>query len=97
MFAVLGEKVPSGQYEDILRDGQVLCRLANKLTAGAVKKIQERGTNFQLMENVQRFQAAIKKYGVPEEEIFQTADLFERRNIPQVTLCLYSLARIVSP
>lgn len=43
-----------------------------------------------------RFQAAIKKYGVPETEIFQTADLFERRNIPQVTLCLYSLARIVS-
>lgn len=42
-----------------------------------------------------RFQAAIKKYGVPEEEIFQTADLFERRNIPQVTLCLYSLGRIV--
>lgn len=45
---------------------------------------------------IYRFQAAIKKYGVPEEEIFQTADLFERRNIPQVTLCLYSLARIVS-
>lgn len=43
-----------------------------------------------------RFQAAVKKYGVPEEEIFQTADLFERRNIPQVTLCLYSLGRIVS-
>jgi len=94
VFDVLGEKVPSGQYEDILRDGQVLCRLANKLTPGSVKKIQERGTNFQLMENVQRFQAAIKKYGVPEEEIFQTADLFERRNIAQVTLCLYSLGRI---
>lgn len=61
-----------------------------------MKKIQERGTNFQLMENIQRFQAAIKKYGVPEEEIFQTADLFERRNIAQVTLCLYSLGRIVS-
>lgn len=41
-----------------------------------------------------RFQAAIKKYGVPEEEIFQTADLFERRNIPQVTVCLYSLGRL---
>ncbi|KAK9506787.1 hypothetical protein O3M35_008659 [Rhynocoris fuscipes] len=46
------------------------------------------------MENIQRFQAAIKKYGVPEEEIFQTADLFERRNIPQVTLCIYSLSRM---
>ena len=33
---------------------------------------------------------------MPEEEIFQTADLFERRNIVQVTLCLYSLGRIVS-
>lgn len=43
-----------------------------------------------------RFQEAIKKYGVPQEEIFQTADLFERRNIPQVTLCLYALGRIVS-
>lgn len=43
-----------------------------------------------------RFQAAIKKYGVPEEEIFQTADLFERRNINQVALCLFSLGRIVS-
>ena len=43
-----------------------------------------------------RFQAAIRKYGVPDEEIFQTADLFERRNISQVTLCIFALARIVS-
>lgn len=54
IFAVLGEKVPAGEYEDILKDGVVLCKLANKLTPGAIKKIQERGTNFQLMENVQR-------------------------------------------
>lgn len=54
IFAVLGEPVPNGAYEDILRDGVVLCKLANKLAPGSVKKIQERGTNFQLMENVQR-------------------------------------------
>lgn len=41
-----------------------------------------------------RFQAFLKKYGLPEEEIFQTADLFERRNIPQVTLSLYALGRL---
>ena len=35
--------------------------------------------------------AAIKKYGVPDEEVFQTPDLFEGRNIAQVTLTLYSL------
>ncbi|CAG9785720.1 unnamed protein product [Diatraea saccharalis] len=92
--AVIGEPVATVPYEDYLKDGIVLCKLINKLSPGSVKKIQERGTNFQLMENIQRFQAAIKKYGVPEEEIFQTADLFERRNIPQVTLCLYALGRI---
>jgi transgelin len=36
----------------------------------------------------------MKKYGLPESEIFQTADLFERRNIAQVTLSLYALGRI---
>lgn len=96
IFNVIGEKCPSGEYEDILKDGVVLCKLANKMTPGSVKKIQERGTPFQLMENVQRFQAFMKKWGVPEEEIFQTADLFERRNVPQVTLSLYCLARLVS-
>ncbi|CAG7833266.1 unnamed protein product [Allacma fusca] len=91
---VLGEPLPPGQIEDILRDGVVLCNLINKLAPGSVKKIQAKGTNFQLMENIQRFQSAIKNYGLPQEEIFQTADLFERRNISQVVLSLYSLGRI---
>ena len=42
-----------------------------------------------------RFQKALRNYGVPSEELFQTADLFERRNIKQVTLCLLALARTV--
>ena len=37
-----------------------------------------------LMENIQAFLSAARKYGVPAEELFQTADLFERRNLPQV-------------
>ena len=48
------------------------------------------------MENIAAFQKACKKYGVPPEEIFQTADLFEARNIKQVCLSLFCLARIVS-
>ena len=44
-----------------------------------------------LMENVQSFLNAAKKYGVPDEEVFQTPDLFEARNIPQVSLCIFSL------
>lgn len=87
----MGEAVPSGQYEDILKDGVVLCNLMNKLAPGCVKKIQTKGTNFQLMENIERFQKAAKAYGVPQEEIFQTADLFERRNIPQVSTPVWAV------
>lgn len=61
VFAVIGEPVPKGNYEDILRDGIWLCKLANKMTPGSVKKIQERGTNFQLMENIQRYILIILK------------------------------------
>lgn len=50
----MGEKLPGGNYEDILRDGVVLCNVINKIVPGSVKKIQTKGTNFQLMENVQR-------------------------------------------
>merc|ERR1712179_620787 len=91
--AVLEEPLPAGDYEDVLKDGVVLCKMMNKIEAGAVKKLKEKGPAFLLMENVQTFLAAIKKYGVPDEEVFQTPDLFEARNIPQVTLCIYALAR----
>ena len=46
------------------------------------------------MENVQSFIQAAKNYGVPDEEMFLTPDLFEGRNLSQVTLCIYSLARV---
>jgi len=50
----LGEKLPPGPIEDVLKNGVILCHLMNKLAPGSVKKIQEKGTNFQLMENIQR-------------------------------------------
>ncbi len=45
------------------------------------------------MEN---FQKAIKKYGVPDVDVFQTVDLYEKRNIPQVVHSIRSLGRAVS-
>jgi len=91
---VLHEKLPEDEFEMVLKDGTILCRLMNKIQPGSVKKFRETGTPFMLMENIQAFLQAAKKYGVPAEELFQTADLFERRNIPQVLLCLFSLGRL---
>jgi len=91
--AVLEEPLPKGDFEEVLKNGVVLCKMMNKISPGSVAKFKQSGPAFLLMENVQTFLAAIKKYGVPDEEVFQTPDLFEARNISQVTLCLYALAR----
>lgn len=91
----LGEKIDrSKPYEDVLKDGIILCNLMNKLMPGCIKKIDTKGGGFALMQNLERFQAAAKEWGVPVREVFQTVDLWERKNIPQVTLCLHALARV---
>merc|ERR1712055_322150 len=91
--AVLGEPLPQGQIEDVLKNGVILCKLMNKISPGAIPKFKEKGMPFVLMENIQSFLKAVKAYGVPDNEVFQTVDLFEAKNIPQVVLCIYCLAR----
>ena len=42
------------------------------------------------VENVAR------TYGVKDLQLFQTVDLYEKRNIGQVTDCIFALARLVN-
>lgn len=50
---VLGKKFPPGEvYEDVLRDGQVLCQVMNKIKPGSVPKINTSGGQFKMMENI---------------------------------------------
>ena len=39
------------------------------------------------------FQAAIKNYGVPDIDVFQTVDLWDRKDIAQVTNTIFGLGR----
>lgn len=41
------------------------------------------------------FQAAIKAYGVPDIDVFQTVDLWEKKDIAQVVSTLFALGREV--
>jgi hypothetical protein len=43
-----------------------------------------------------KIENAARAYGLEDAELFQTIDLYEKRNIPQVTKCLYTLGRHVS-
>ncbi len=67
----------------------------NKIKPGAVAKISTKGGAFVLRENIQLFQNAARAYGVPDNELFQTVDLFEKKNIAQVTLAIHALGRYV--
>jgi len=49
-----------------------------------------------VMQNIEAFQKALVAYGVPAEDLFQTVDLWEKRNIPAVTKTIYALSRTVS-
>ncbi|KAJ6648952.1 Muscle-specific protein 20 [Pseudolycoriella hygida] len=92
--AILGLGFPAGEsYEDVLKDGQVLCRLINKIKPGSVAKINESGGQFKMMENINNFQKALKAYGVPDQDVFQTVDLYEKKDISQVTNTLFALGR----
>ena len=67
--SVLGETLPKGDYEDILKDGVVLCKLMNKISPGSITKFKEKGPAFLLMENIQSFQVIILKYREPAETL----------------------------
>jgi hypothetical protein len=43
-----------------------------------------------------RFQQALKNYGVADVDVFQTVDLWEKKDIAQVTTTLFALGRTVS-
>ncbi|KAL7013609.1 hypothetical protein ACKWTF_015490 [Chironomus riparius] len=91
---VLGAKFPPGEtYESALKDGIILCKLMNKIKPGSVPKINTSGASFKMMENINVFQKAIKEYGVADLDVFQTVDLWEMKDISQVTMTLFALGR----
>lgn len=67
----------------------------NKLKPNCIPKYTTKGTGFALRENIALFYTAARNYGVPDNELFQTVDLFEKKNIAQVTMALFALGRQV--
>jgi hypothetical protein len=47
------------------------------------------------MENINKFIKAAQDIGVPHDQLFRTVDLYEKKNIPEVTGGLIAVARTV--
>ena len=46
-----------------------------------------------MMENINSFLEACKKYGVQSQDLFQTVDLYEKENMGSVINGIYALSR----
>lgn len=47
------------------------------------------------MENINKFIKVAQDIGVPHDQLFRTVDLFEKKNIPEVTAGLIAIARTI--
>ncbi|XP_076809161.1 myophilin-like [Clavelina lepadiformis] len=79
-------------FQETFKDGTILCTLINVINPGSVRKINESKMAFKQMENIDNFLDACERYGVLKKDLFQTVDLFEAQNIPQVINGLQALA-----
>jgi len=93
--AVSGEKKGDQGVEEWLKDGRVLCALANAIRPGVIKKIHASGLAFKQMENITFFTDVAREAGVPESALFATPDLFEAKNMGSVINCIFTFGGAV--
>lgn len=85
-----------------MRDGTAICKLLNKLRTaagmGPVKYRPNALTPFVAMENIELFNKGVVEYGVPQEETFQSVDLYEGNKGPflNVINCLNRLGFVAN-
>lgn len=92
---VTGDERGDRSFHEWLRDGLVLCQLANAIKPGIIKKVHEDASGHfkqsREMENVSHFICACRDLGVHEKDVFSTVDLYEAKNLKSVQMCLFNL------
>ncbi|OWA52308.1 putative Muscle-specific protein 20 [Hypsibius exemplaris] len=95
IFTILGEPVPQGRFEDILKDGSVLCRFMNKIRPDLLPKFSASEQSAKQRENISLFSKACTNIGIPDTDLFQTIDLYEGKDMGSVANCLARLGGVL--
>ncbi|KAI8373208.1 calponin homology domain-containing protein [Radiomyces spectabilis] len=90
--STIGEPLPSDDFHESLKDGVVLCKVIGKLVPGQ-GKYKESRMPFIQMENIAKFLAGAEALGVPKHNLFQTVDLYEKKNMLQVVDAIFAISR----
>lgn len=91
----LGEKLPSGDLLESLKDGVALCKLANLVLSPPGIRFKKSSMPFIQMENISHFLRACENppLNMPSHDRFLTVDLFESKDPAQVLQCLSAFSR----
>ncbi len=97
---ILGSQIDQSLFErsellESLKTGTVLCKLVNAIWGPNTLIFKESSMAFVQMELIERFLNFIKAQGVPQDELFQTVDLYEAADPYQVLMTLQALSRLV--
>ena len=79
-------------FGEWLKDGRVLCALANAIRPGSVRRVNESKMPFKQMENIKAFLTAARALGCQDYEVFETVDLFELKDLGLVVRTIFALA-----
>jgi len=78
-----------------LKNGQVLCKVANAIQPGSIKSVHTGNMPFKQMENISAFLTYARGLGMTESSVFSTPDLFEEKNMSIVVTALYTFGGVV--
>ncbi|KAI1337892.1 hypothetical protein F5Y15DRAFT_389551 [Xylariaceae sp. FL0016] len=92
---VLGERLPSGDLLEGLKDGVALCKLVNLAVGPPGVKFKKSAMPFVQMENISHFLRACQAppLNLPDHDMFLTVDLYEQKDPAQVLQCLGAFSR----
>ena len=79
-----------------LKSGEILCKCINKIQPDTIPKINTTKFNYAHMENIGNYIKACISLGLPKTDLFDTPDLYDKKNMNVVINNIHLLAHHVA-